>query len=476
MIERRAREEFCNITGKERFSTYREDLITYSYDAADISYLPDAVIFPLTEDEIIKIVKTASKYSIPIFPRGAGSGFTGGSVPIKGGLVVCLSKMDKIINIDSENLIVEVEPGVVTEKFQQEAEKRGLFYPPDPASLKFSTIGGNIAECSGGPRAVKYGVTRDYVLGLNLVIPPGKLIKTGVRTAKSVVGYDLTRLITGSEGTLGIITRAILKLIPLPESRICLLAMFRSIEDSAQTVTDIISSKIIPSTIEFMDEESIVTVNKFMKFGIAKECKALLIMEIDGNKEEVEKKAKIIKEICATKNAYEIKMASGKDAIDKLWKIRRSLSPALGQLSPTKINEDITVPRTKIPEILKKIYEIAKRHKLKIICFGHAGDGNIHTNIMTDRNNEEEMERVEKAVEEIFRETVNMGGSISGEHGIGITKSPYISLEIEKEELNLMARIKQAFDPQGIMNPGKIFPPDFNKDGATPNQNRNSYK
>lgn len=461
MINSEAIKKFREITGNERFSTDREDLITYSYDAADISYLPDGVIFPENEDEVIKIIKTASLFTIPILPRGAGSGFTGGSVPVKGGIVVCLSKMDKIINIDSENLIAEVEPGVVTEKFQQEAEASGLFYPPDPASLKFSTIGGNIAECSGGPRAVKYGVTRDYVLALNLVIPPGKLIKTGVKTAKSVVGYDITRLIAGSEGTFGIITKATLKLIPLPESRKCLLAMFRSVADSAQTVTKIISSKIIPSTIEFMDEECIKTVNKYMGFGISDECRALLIMEVDGTEEEVERKIKKIEKICREKDILAIKNASEKQEIEELWKIRRGISPSLGQLSRTKINEDITVPRTKIPEILEIIYKIAERYALKIICFGHAGDGNIHTNIMTDRNNNEEMERVEKAVEEIFRETVNMGGSISGEHGIGITKSRYISLEIDKEELSLMARIKKAFDPQGIMNPGKIFPADF---------------
>ncbi len=463
MINSEAINKFKSIAGEERFSTDKEDLLTYSYDAADISYMPDAVIFPETENEVIEILKAASRYSIPVLPRGAGSGFTGGSVPVKGGIVVCLSKMDKIINIDTQNLIAEVEPGVVTEQFQKEAEARGLFYPPDPASLKFSTIGGNIAECSGGPRAVKYGVTRDYILGLNLIIPPGKVIKTGVKTAKSVVGYDLTRLIAGSEGTFGIITKATLKLIPLPESRKCLLAMFRSVEDTAQTVTRIISSKIIPSTIEFMDKECIGTVNKYMGFDISEECGALLIMEIDGGEEEVKKKADVIAKICREKDILEIKTASGKDEIEDLWKIRRSVSPSLGQLSPTKINEDITVPRTKIPEILKKIYEIAKLYNLKIICFGHAGDGNIHTNIMTDRGNSEEMSRVEKAVGEIFRETVNMGGSISGEHGIGITKSPYITLEINREELSLMARIKKAFDPQGIMNPGKIFPSDFNE-------------
>ncbi|MBI5375516.1 MAG: FAD-binding protein [Candidatus Schekmanbacteria bacterium] len=461
MIDVEAQKQFRDIVGKERFSTAREDLVCYSYDAANLPYLPDAVIFPLSEAEVVEIIKTAFRYNIPVFPRGAGSGFTGGSLPVKGGLVVCMAKMDRIINIDEDNLTVEVEPGVITEKLQQAVEKKGLFYPPDPASLKFSTIGGNIAECSGGPRAAKYGVTRDYLLSVNIVTPPGIVIKSGAKTAKSVVGFDLTRLIAGSEGTLGIITKATLKLIPMPEQRQCILALFKSIRDAATTVSELTAARIIPSTLEFMDYTCIKTVSNYLNLGIPDECKALLLIEVDGSKEDVASKSRKAEEICRRKNPVDIRTASTNEEMEKLWTVRRGVSSAIGRLSKTKINEDITVPRNKIPDILDEVYKIADKYRLSIICFGHAGDGNIHTNIMTDRENKEEMGRVEKAVEEIFAATLKAGGTISGEHGIGITKSPYISMELNQEYLNLMWRVKKSFDPTEIMNPGKVFPPDF---------------
>ena len=445
------------IVRSEFVSDADEDRFCYSYDAAGGKSLPDLVVRPATAEEISKIVMLANEYLIPVIPRGSGSGFVGGSTPVSGGIVMILTRMSKIIYVDEDNLTAEVEPGVITQKLQQEVEKSGLFYPPDPASLKFSTIGGNVAVNSGGPRAIKYGVTKDYILGLEAVLPTGEIIHTGVKTVKGVVGYDLTRLLIGSEGTLGIITKILLKLLPKPKKVRTALAVFPEVDDAARAVTEIIRSKIIPATLEFMDCTAMQCVGDYIEVGLPKKAGAMLLIEVDGDDDVVDKEIKQIDLLCNKYNTGQMLIAADDQEQGKLWAARRAISPALGRLKPTKINEDIVVPRTKVPSIIKRIRKIAEDFNLTIINFGHAGDGNIHVNIMTDKQDKDEYERAEKAVKEIFSAVLDLEGTISGEHGVGLTKSPYIRMEIEPVALRKMQEIKKIFDPNNIMNPGKIF-------------------
>jgi len=379
-------------------------------------------------------------------------------LPVEGGVVLVLTKMNRVLQIDPENLVAVVEPGVVTYHLQQEVEKIGLFYPPDPASLKSSTIGGNVAECAGGPRAVKYGVTKDYVLGLEVVLPTGEIITTGAQTVKSVVGYDLTKLLVGSEGTLGIITKIILRLLPLPKAKRTMLAMFPNIEAAATTVSQIISSRIIPTTLEFMDNATIRCVEDYLHMGLPVEAGALLIIEVDGAPEVLNGEVGEIQKICQANRAIETKVAKDDREAEELWKARRAVSSAVVKLNPTKINEDVTVPRSKVANLLRQMEAISKKHNLIIVNFGHAGDGNIHVNVLIDRRKPGEEERAHLAVKEIFEATLGLGGTLSGEHGIGITKAPYLAMELGDMGLKVMKRIKQSFDPNNILNPGKIFP------------------
>tara|TARA_B100000315_G_scaffold33171_1_gene27845 strand:+ start:14485 stop:15861 length:1377 start_codon:yes stop_codon:yes gene_type:complete len=446
-----------SIVKPEFVSDADEDRFCYSYDATGGKSLPDLVVRPATVEEISKIVMIANEHLIPLIPRGSGSGFVGGSTPVSGGIVLILTRMSKIIDVDEDNLTAEVEPGVITQKLQQEVEKLGLFYPPDPASLKFSTIGGNVAVNSGGPRGIKYGVTKDYVLGLEAVLPTGEIIHTGVKTVKGVVGYDLTQLLIGSEGTLAIITKILLKLLPKPKKVRTALAIFPEVDDAARAVTEIIRSKIIPAKLEFMDCTAIECVEEYIEIGLPKKAGAMLLIEVDGDDDVLEKEIKQIELLCNKYNTGQILIAADDKEQGKLWAARRAISPALGRLKPTKINEDIVVPRNKIPSIIKRIRKIAEDFNLTIINFGHAGDGNIHVNIMTDKQDKDEYARAEKAVKEIFSAVLDLEGTISGEHGVGLTKSPYISMEIEPVVLRKMKEIKKIFDPNNIMNPGKIF-------------------
>ncbi len=446
------------IVGDENVSADKESRICYSYDATNQQFLPEAVVFPGNAEEIAEIVKLANSESFPVVPRGAGSGFSGGSLPVKGGVVMVMERLNKIENIDQQNLTAVVQPGVVTGELQAEVESLGLFYPPDPASLKFCTIGGNVAECAGGPRALKYGVTKDYVLGLEVVLPTGEIVHTGVKTIKGVVGYDLTRLMVGSEGTLGIVTKITLKLLPLPDSFKTMLAVFPDIKDAALTVSSIIASKIIPTTLEFMDQESIRCVEDYLKIGLPVDAGALLLIEVDGDQGTVEKQAQLIQETCLTKGASDVNIAETKKEIKELWEARRAISPSLARLNLRKINEDVVVPRSKIPDLISGIRGIASKYNLIIANFGHAGDGNIHVNVMVKKDDPEELEKGEKAVEEIFRLTVDLDGTLSGEHGVGTAKAPYISMELGSREIELMKEVKSIFDPNGILNPGKIFP------------------
>lgn len=442
-----------------RVSTEPEDLFCYGFDASSKAGLPIAVAKPVNTKEVSKVITYAHEHNIPIIPRGAGTGMTGGSVPIRDSIILSLEGMNRIIDIDEKNLVVTVEPGVINAHLQNKLEPLGLFYPPDPASMEFCTIGGNVAENAGGPRALKYGVTKDYVMGLEVVLPNGKVLTTGVKTHKGVVGYDLTRLIVGSEGTLAVIIKIFLKVIPIPEEVITLLCIFPSFEQAAMAVPEITASKIIPRTLEFMDHGAIQAVEDYKAFGLPKDAEALLLIEVDGVLASVNTDAQRIAKIC-TSHGAKVQIADDVYSRQRLWEARRAISPALYRIKPTKINEDIVVPRSKIPEMLFLLRGIEEKHDIKIVNFGHAGDGNIHVNIITDRNNPEESRRAGESVKDIFEATLKLGGTISGEHGIGLTKSQYIGMEISPLSIGIMKAIKSVFDPKGIMNPGKIFPPD----------------
>jgi glycolate oxidase len=445
------------IVGREHISTAEEDLLCYAYDATNRHYRPDAVAFPANTHEISDILKLANQDRFFVVPRGAGTGMSGGALAIQGGLVLVMTRFSRILSIDTDNLVAEVEPGVVTGHFQEVVEEQGLFYPPDPASASFSTLGGNVAECAGGPRAVKYGVTRDYVLGLEVVLPTGEIIKTGVQTAKGVVGYDLTRLMVGSEGTLGIITKILLRLLSRPEAVRTLSAVFARIHDAARTVSEVVCSGILPRTVEYMDQAAIRCVEDHLKIRLPVDAGAMLLIDIDGSSSGVEAALQRLVPICEHGGAREIHVASSEEEAKELWQARHAISPALFQLGPDKMNQDIVVPRSRIPDMVEWIDELRRRTGLTIVTFGHAGDGNIHFNIMLDKRDQETLAKAESAIEELLRQTVALGGTISGEHGVGITKAPYIGMEIGKDELAVMKRIKTLFDPNGILNPGKIF-------------------
>jgi glycolate oxidase len=446
-------DEFPNI----KISTAPEDLLCYGFDASGLEASPSAVVWPEHTEDVVKIMKYAYENGIPVVPRGAGTGMTGGAVPVSGAIMLSLEKMNRILVVDSENLSVLCEPGMINGRLQRDLERTGLFYPPDPASMNFCTIGGNVAENAGGPRAIKYGVTRDYVMEIEAVLPDGRILTTGVKTPKGVVGYDLTRLLVGSEGTLSVITKIRLKILPLPEEVVTLLVVFNNLESSGQAVSKIIASRIIPRTLEFMDHEVIRAVEHFKPVGLPREAEAVLLIELDGYPSTITTEAEKVADICKHLGA-EVSVAEDEEARAKLWEARRAVSPALYHISPTKINEDIVVPRNRIPEMLKRLRRLSEESGIKIVNFGHAGDGNIHVNLMVDRNNKEEYTRGIELVKHVFKETLDLGGTISGEHGIGLTKAPYMGMEISETGMSIMKSIKEVFDPKNILNPGKMFP------------------
>lgn len=429
--------------------------LSYAYDGTPTGYkgVPDVVVFPETSEEVSKILSFANKEGIPVYPRGAGSGLTGGAAPLEGGIVISTEKMNRIIEIDEDNLGVLTQPGVVTYELQKEVEKRGLFYPPDPSSYKYSTIGGNIAENAGGPRCVKYGVTKDYVMQLEVVFADGTISKVGSKAVKSVAGYNLKDLIVGSEGTLAFITKAYLKLIPAPEAVRTAMAVFPKVEQAAQAVADMFKNKVIPTACEFLDRNSIMAVENYAKIGLPTYAEGLLVVEVDGYEAVVDELINRVIRVCKEAGAEEIRKAATPSEREAIWMARRAVSPAIVQLKPRKINEDVVVPRSKIPELIKRVYQIADKYGLMVVNFGHAGDGNIHVNFMYEPQEEE---KVERAVREVFELTLELEGSISGEHGIGWMKKEFLPLEVG-EALEKMKAVKRALDPKNILNPGKIF-------------------
>ncbi len=445
------------ILGREHLLTAPEDLACYCFDGGGGETLPQAVAFPKTTEQVAAILRLANQHRFPVIPRGAGSGMTGGALPVHGGLVLVTSRMNRILEIDTDNLIAVAEPGVITGELQAALQKKGLMYPPDPASLKFCTLGGNAAECAGGPSAVKYGVTRDYIIGCEAVLPSGEIITTGVRTEKGVTGYDLTHLLIGSEGTLAIFTKLILRLLPLPEAGKTFLLLFSAIEQATEMVAEILQNGIMPCTLEYMDQTAIAVVQDQLSVPLPGKPQALLLLELDGSRQEVEQQAVILREFLAPRPVT-LQEATTEEERRQLWQARRSISPATFSIKPHKISEDVVVPRSKIPNLVHCTNRLARELELTILTFGHAGDGNIHVNIMIDKNNQQEYARGLEAKEKLFEQVLALGGTLSGEHGIGTTKAAFLPLEINRATMSLMQKIKKLFDPNNILNPGKIFP------------------
>ncbi len=458
MLKQEIRKKLMEVVGPSWFLDKPHELVAYSYDATPMyQKMPDAVVLPETTEQVSKVMKIAAEYQIKVIPRGAATNLSGGTVPVEGGLVIGLNRMNKLLEIDQENLTATVQPGFVTADLHQAVEKLGLFYPPDPGSMKTSTLGGNIAEGAGGLRGLKYGVTKDYVIALEAVLPNGEIIHTGGKLAKDVAGYDLTKLLIGSEGTLAIITEATLKLLPLPETKKAVVAMFKSMTDAAKAVSKIIANRRIPVTLEFMDQGTIRVVEDYAKIGLPVEAVAILLMEQDGTPEQVNKDISIMAQTCKDEHAFEVKIAKDEAEGEQLMLARRTALTALARLKPTTILEDATVPRSEIANLVDHINKTAKKNNIQICTFGHAGDGNLHPTCLTDSRDKDEMERVEKAFDEIYEKTIELGGTITGEHGVGIAKAGYLEWKIGKEGIMLMKGIKKAFDPENLLNPGKLF-------------------
>jgi glycolate oxidase len=417
-------------------------------------------VLPADTAQVADIVRLCATHRITMVPRGAGTGYTGGAVPTRGGVVISLERMNRILEIDEANLVAVVQPHVITGDLQDAVERIGLYYPPDPASLRRSTIGGNVAECAGGPRAFKYGTTKRYVLGLEAVLPTGEVIHTGGKTVKNVVGYDLTQLLVGSEGTLAITTAIILRLIPKPPAYATLRATFPSVAAAAAAVSNIVRLRVVPAALELIDGDSLEAVARNLDDrSLAPEgTAALLLVEVDGVAQAIAEEATLVEHACAEAGAIEVLRARDEHERQELWRVRRELSLSLKMVASLKYNHDVVVPKGRIPELFALVARIKKEYRLRIPCFGHAGDGNIHVNLMVDADDADEIARARVAENVLFAGVVALEGSISGEHGIGFSKAPFLRLELSDEEIALMKRVKRAFDPHGILNPGKIFP------------------
>jgi glycolate oxidase len=449
--------ELRAVAGIGHVLTHAGVLAPYASDALGIGSPPDVVVIPGTTEEISAVARLCNEHRVPLVVRGAGTGYTGGAVPTCGGVVLSMERLNRILDIDEANLLAVVEPNVITGDLQRAVENVGLFYPPDPASLDTCAIGGNVAECAGGPRAFKYGTTKRYVLALEAVLPTGEVIHTGSKAVKNVVGYDLTQLLVGSEGTLAIITKITLRLIPKPQAYATLSASFRDIGDAVAAVTNLLRHRVVPATIELIDADCLHAVESYVGRSFGR-VGALLIIESDGTPAAVQEEIDRISKACAEAGSLQTTQAGSDLERTELWATRRQVSLALRATGLHKINHDVVVPRGRVPELFEVIAELKRRYDLRIASFGHAGDGNIHVNLMIDRSNEDEVRRAKEAERALFERVVALEGSISGEHGIGFAKAPYLGLELSDDEIGLMKRVKAAFDPNGILNPGKIFP------------------
>jgi len=445
--------------GSEKVFSSPVDLIAYSFDGTFEQHLPDVVVLPETNEDVSAVVRIASQYDVPIVPRGMSSGLAGGSIPTRGGIVLSLTRMNRILEIDEENMTATVQAGVVTADLQTEVEKLGLLYPPDPASIKQSTIGGNVACNAGGPRCLKYGVTGDYVLGLTVVLADGRFVRTGGKAIKYVTGFNMNQFFVGSEGALGIITEVILRLVCKPPYVRTALVHFPALEDASRSVHAVLTRGLVPATLELLDETAIQCIEEAMQLGLPLDVEAILLIESDGADEEsVCREIDAIADLCLRTGASRVDVARDEEERAELWRARRSVSPSLARKAPNKLGEDITVPRSAIPEAARRLKAISARYGLPIVIFGHAGDGNLHPNILFDRRDPVQREKVEQMVGEIFHVALDLGGTLSGEHGIGTFKLPYMREALGPASINIQWRVKQALDPQNILNPGKVLP------------------
>jgi glycolate oxidase len=448
-------DRLAGVVGKANVLQTPEDLAVYSYDGTFAEGSPDVVVLPANTEEVSQVVMLASEARVPIVPRGMGSGLAAGSIPMTGGIVLSLTRMNHILEIDTANATVRAEAGVVTADLQAEVEKQGFFYPPDPSSIRHSTIGGNVACNAGGPRCLKYG---DYVLGLTVVLADGRIQKVGGKPIKDVTGYDLNGLFTGSEGTLGIVTEALLRLIARPRYAQTALVEFTSLDDAARTVNAILSAGIVPASLELMDQTALICIEEAMHLGLNTSVEASLIVETDGADEQtVLRDIDAAAAICRETGASSVKRAQNEAERSSLWKARRSMSPSLARKAPNKIGEDITVPRAAIPEVVRRLRAISAKYGMPIVIFGHAGDGNLHPNILFDKRNPEQYATAEKMVAEVFEASLAVGGTLSGEHGVGVLKRPYLEQALGPVSMDVQRRIKQALDPLNILNPEKMF-------------------
>jgi glycolate oxidase len=450
--------EIQQLVGDKNVLTAKEDLIAYSFDGtAALQQMPGCVVFAHTTTEVAGILKLANESKIAVVTRGSGTGLSGGSLPTPDCLVLCLAKMDRILELDRANLTLLAEAGATTQDVADAAADAGLFYPPDPGSMKVSTIGGNVAENSGGLRGLKYGITRNYVMGLEVVLPNGEVLWTGNKCVKDVAGYSVRDLFIGSEGTLGVITQILLKLVPKPAAKQTMIATFAQMDQAAQTVSDIIAAQIIPCTLEFLDRTTIACVEDFARVGLPLDCEALLLMETDGHPAAVAEEAAKMEAIARKNGGLEVRVAKDAAEAARLATARRSAFSALARVAPTTILEDATVPRSELTKMIRFVGSIAKKYQLRIGTFGHMGDGNLHPTFLTDERNREEMHRVEEAFKEIFEEAVRLGGTITGEHGVGVAKKSFLPRFAGNAQMRVMREFRRVLDPNGILNPGKMF-------------------
>ena len=457
MISTEILHELLSIVGADYVSTAQETIVTNSQDALKQVFCADAVVFPGAAEEIAAIMKLANQHRFYVTVRGGGVGYTGGAVPVKGGIVLATERMNRILEINKADLVAIVEPAVTNYQLQKAVEAEGLFYPPDPSSWKESFIGGNIALNAGGPRCVKYGNTKQFVLGLDFVTPTGELIKSGGRVPKNATGFHLESLMIGSEGLLGIVTRCILRLLPLPEARRTALAVFETAQEACDCVADFTSSGILPVALELLDRTSINAIEDYDPSGLPRTAGALLLIEVDGLREAVAREAEIVREMCDKHRAIQFREAATDAEAEAIWEVRRKMSPAVARTGRIKLNHDAVVPRSRIPAMLSFIEDLSRRSGFLIPTFGHAGDGNLHINVMLQDNDEQTRKRGAETVRRIFEKAVELGGTISGEHGIGYAKAPFFDLAITAPTIELMKTIKQAMDPNGVLNPGKVF-------------------
>ncbi len=456
MFDAKIKDQFKEIVGQDRLLEKEEELLCYSYDAYLEESMPDLVLLPVTTQEVSKILEICSSYKLPVTARGAGTSVCGASIPSKHGIVLCFSKMNKVVEINTEDRYTIVQPGVVNVDIQKALEPFNFFYPPDPGSMNVSTIGGNVAQNAGGPRCLKYGVTADYILGMEVVLASGKIVRFGSRNIKDVTGYRLSGLFCGSEGTLGIVTEIILRVVPKPEAIKTIMVTFDDLDDTAKSVSDIIGAGILPVALELIDKMTLNAIEDSSNIGLPRSAQGILLIEIDGVKEACEKEIQKIIEKVKANNSISIQEAKSEKERDQLWQARRSAFGVFAKLAPDIFSEDVTVPASKIPEMIRKTVAIVKKYGLTVGILAHAGDGNMHPMIPADKSNKEEWERVEKAFDEIVEAAVSLNGTLSGEHGIGLAKTRFLPLVMNKDSIEFMSVIKKAVDPDGILNPGKF--------------------